>query len=545
MSPGGWRASWAASAALALGGLVVPAGSAAQDVCEARAPEATPGTSQWTLRDAENMRCAEQRLVDAAGNALTAGESPVPLRDTLRTPARFDGRRFRHDTTTVTNRAGVGLATEIFRPCTAATCSDVPRGVRVADGPYPTVLVVHGGASNKETHWWASEALAESGYMVVAFDVAENTGGDHATDAQDEIDWIFSDAFPFAGELDRSRMGIAGHSQGASTASLLAQIDPRIKAFVAWDNLTALKDGLWEDDIGVEPPADVRIHTPGLGIGADYYFVPRPYTEAPEPAPSNGEGGRGRGFSAHPKDLGYQELRSAGVDTMLFVLRAGTHLDFTPAVTGGAASRHGEAVATYLTLAWFDRYLRGIGDPALQRDAYRRLVVAPTFDDSADVHAYGSGRYDPDTGTNVPTVISGLSVCDRMSFLFRSRYALRAPGTDVVVRSEDRRTDCYAGRFPPAAAAPAPAVSRRCASRRVITARVRARRGTRVVRIVARVGRSVVGRARDATVRIDLRGRPAGRVRVVLTATTRRTRGGARATVRQTRTYRLCRRSPS
>uniref|UniRef100_UPI0034E9756D hypothetical protein n=1 Tax=Enterococcus faecium TaxID=1352 RepID=UPI0034E9756D len=92
-------------------------------------------------------------------------------------------------------------------------------------------------------------------------------------------------------------------------------------AIVAWDNLTALKNG-WVDKIGMDPPADVAIRTPALGIGADYYFQVVPTTEAPEPAKANTQGGRGRGTDAHPKDLGYQELKAAGVDTMLVVLRA-------------------------------------------------------------------------------------------------------------------------------------------------------------------------------------------------------------------------------
>ncbi len=388
------------------------------------------------------MMCAEQRFVEAAGNSLVIGASPLPLRDSYRDPRRVEGHRFRYDSTSVRNRAGSSLATEIFRPCTARSCTGVPAGVERHRGPYPAVVIVHGGAANKEMHWWASEALAEHGYLVVAFDVAENSGGDHATDAQDVIDWLTSPDFPFKADLDASRIGIAGHSQGASTASLLAQIDPRIDAFVAWDNLTALDRKLWEDDIGVRPPREVRYHSPGLGIAADYYFAPRPYPVAPEPATRNGEGGRGRGFSDHPKHLGFQELRRAGVDTMLFVLRAGTHLDFTPALNGGASSRHGEAVSTYLTLAWFDRYL--YGDPARAKRAFRRLVVARAFDASADAHAYGSGLATPQG--NQPTLIDGLSVCDRMSFYFRSRYALRAPGERQRRYSSNMRDECLTGR---------------------------------------------------------------------------------------------------
>ncbi len=306
-------------------------------------------------------------------------------------------------------------------------------------GPYPAVLVVHGGGSRKELHRWAAQSLAESGYLVVVPDVDETPGeGDHATDAQDVLNWMFSAGFPYRRDLDLGRVGIAGHSQGASTASLLGQLDPRLKAVVAWDNLTALDPELWSDDIGVLPPKGLRLRTPALGIGADYYFTPKAYPSAPEPATSNGEGGRGRGVSAHPKDLGYQELRSAGVDTMLVVLRAANHLDFTP-MQAQPASRYGEAVATYYTLAWFDRYLRGLGRPALARDAYRRLV-ASTFDRSADVHALSTGSYDVEG--NHPHLVEGMPVCDRLSFYFRSRLAVSSPASNERADSEDLRRRC-------------------------------------------------------------------------------------------------------
>lgn len=412
--------------------------------CVGPVAEAEPGTPAWTWRDAENIWCAEQRLRDTALNQAFDPTVPRPLRDTYRDPADHEGVRFRFATATPLNRAGAELPTDIFLPCTAEACPEPAAAVHVGDGPYPAVLIVHGGASAREHFYWAAETLAESGYLVVTFDVAETSSGDHGVDAQDMVDWLLSADFPFADEVDPDRVGIAGHSQGASTASLLGQMDQRLKAIVAWDNLTATDPALWADDLGVDPPADLAITTPALGIGADYYFAPRPYTEPPEPAPSNGEGGRGRGFSAHPKDLGYQEVRQAGVDTMLFVLRAATHLDWVP-FTEQAASRYGEAVSAYLTLAWFDRYLYGDVDRA--EDAFRRLT-ATTFDDSADAHNISSADLDPLTGEVHHALLEGMPVCDRMSFYFSSRISISAPddGDDttppVHVTSEDLRADC-------------------------------------------------------------------------------------------------------
>ena len=42
---------------------------------------------------------------------------------------------------------------------------------------------------------------------------------------------------PLYARLDTSRVGIAGHSLGAGAVSYVGQIDPRVKAIVAWDNL--------------------------------------------------------------------------------------------------------------------------------------------------------------------------------------------------------------------------------------------------------------------------------------------------------------------
>lgn len=409
------------------------------DPCVQPAGDAEPLTPEWVARDTQNLLCAEQRLQDiplswAAG--LDGAEMPSPTRDPYRAPSRHDGQRFRFDEATPRNRSDETLPAEIYRPCTAATCSEPADSVALAEPPYPTVVVVHGGASQKELHRWATQALAEAGYMAVAFDVAS---GDHGADAQDIVDWLFSDTFPFPNALDRDRVGIAGHSQGGSTASLLGQLDSRLKAIVAWDNLTAISPELWQDDIGVPPPAEPRIDTPALGIGADYYFVPTPNLAPPEPPPFNGEGGRGRGTQPHPKDLGFQEVRDAGVDTMLYVLRAGTHLDFTP-LQAGTGSRYGKPVSLYLTLAWFDRYLRGLDDPELARDAHRRLL-ATHFDASADRHSIGAGRLDPVEG-NQPFMIEGLSLCDRLSFYFTSQYAIRAPGSAEVTESDDWKRDC-------------------------------------------------------------------------------------------------------
>ncbi|KQO19206.1 alpha/beta hydrolase [Acidovorax sp. Leaf78] len=451
------RSSCLATAALlALGSLGATAHAAEPKPLDCLGPvqheSPAPGSAEWQQRDADNMACARQRIDDFAQQPaalFTPGKTPAL--DAYRNPASHADKRFRYTEASTPSASGKPIAVEIYRPCAAGTCTGMPAGLKTFEPPYPAVVIVHGGYSSKRLHRSAAQVLAEAGYMTIALETTAPMGT-HGPDAQSVVDWVFATPkaplagdgtpfFPHWDQLDVRMVGIAGHSQGGSTASLIGQADKRIGAIVAWDNLTALKTG-WVDKIGMDPPADLALRTPALGIGADYYFKVVPTTEAPEPAKVNTQGGRGRGGEPHPKDPGYQELKSAGMDTMLVVLRAGTHLDFS--LFGGPASRYGESVINYYTLAWFDRYLKGAHDPALAADAFRRLT-APTFDDSADRHNISQGMYDQAVAGdsvlkgNRPYLVGGTPVRDRLSFYYQSRCAITQPGRSVRVASEDMR----------------------------------------------------------------------------------------------------------
>jgi hypothetical protein len=171
-------------------------------------------------------------------------------------------------------------------------------------------------------------------------------------------------------------------------------------------------------------------------------------------------------------------VAAAGIDTMKIALRAATHLDFTEFAPTPPSSRYGAIVASYYTLAWFDRYLRG--DPA----AIGRLT-ATTFDGSADLHYISGGTFDPATGGNLPAAIAGRPVADRLSFHFRSAWSLDG------ARCEDIRTGC-----PALPAAPAP--RRPCVRPHFSPRRARVRNGRTVVRPRIRCR----GRARRVLVRL-------------------------------------------
>lgn len=403
--------------------------------CEGPAPDAKAGTAAWFARDANNIACALQRHLDQALHPVSPlplsgeifGLAPMPLTDAYREPSRHDDDRFRFDATTITNRSGLKLAAEVYRPCARNTCGGAPTPpLRPFDPPYPAVVVLHGGGSRKELHWWSAQTLAEAGYMTVVF----NGAADDRANAEDVLDWLFAtpaaptgagEHNPFWRQLDRDRVGLAGHSRGGQMASVLGQEDPRVSAIVSWDRGTGL----------ALPP---QLDTPTLFFVADYACQANPVC-LPEPylTPPRGEGPGGRGRE-------YDIVRDAGVDAMKIALRASTHLDWTPSEPSG--NRYAEIVSVYYTLAWFDRYLKGASRPGIARDAFRRLT-ATTFDGSADAHNISQGLFDPFAAArnlgdpyagNVPYRLNGRPVADRLSFYFRSKCQLTLPG-----RADGRR----------------------------------------------------------------------------------------------------------
>lgn len=415
--------------------------------CAGPAPDAAPGTLEWVLRDVNNMYCGVERHLDQTLHPVSPlplslemeGLAPMPLTDAYREPSRHDGRRFRVEKLTIGNRSGEALEAELYWPCAPGTCTGMPAALEAAAPPYPGVVVLHGGGSRKELHWWSSQTLAEAGYMTVAFDGAAT----NRANAEDVLDWLLStpDRPTAAGEfnpqwreLDRERIGLAGHSRGGQTASVLGQDDPRVGAIVAWDRGTNL-------------PLPEELDTPTLFFVADYacqanpVCLPEPYLEPPT---GEGPGERGRE---------YELVRAAGVDAMKLVLRATTHLDWT--LSEPAGNRYGEAVSVYYTLAWFDRYLKGADDPAAAAQAFGRLT-GKTFDDLADRHNVSQGLFDPvraltagdPFGGNVPYRIAGMRVADRLSFYFRSRCQLTDPadpGGQPLVSDDVRAEGCTAG----------------------------------------------------------------------------------------------------
>jgi hypothetical protein len=134
--------------------------------------------------------------------------------------------------------------------------------------------------------------------------------------------------------VDTARIGVAGHSFGAAGVSFVGQRDPRVKTIVAWDNLSAPADAMDIPDCA-SAPATRRpppITKPALGMSADYFLTPTPYTANPDPK---------------AKSSGSFAYTKAGVDTGELIIRGGTHYEFSyiPNPAFGASLRGMDLVA--------------------------------------------------------------------------------------------------------------------------------------------------------------------------------------------------------
>ena len=340
-----------------------------------------------------------------------------------------------------------------------------PESVPMPKGGYPGVVITDGSVqAYEELYYWAAEDLATHGYEVMTYDVQGQGDSDlfgaDCSDlsnppasascqgvpyqqsynfyqgAEDSLSFFLSDhahrfggsSNPFAGELDRDRVGIAGHSLGAGAVSEVGQCDNRVKAIVAWDNLGSITD-CSDVTIPAAYRSDRLIHTPAMGLTNDYLFNTQPTTSPPD---------------EHSKMAGYLQLKKEGVDTEEVAFRGATHLTYTYIPLVFQASELNERMASYYTVAWFDRYLKG-DDTGFDR------LTAKVFDDSADTDSIGAGVYDPAKADpanpyagNVPYTIKGIKIADAVSFYYQSGYALTDPGNHHTAGCLDIRANCPA-----------------------------------------------------------------------------------------------------
>jgi dienelactone hydrolase len=453
--------------------------------CLAPAGNPAPGTAAWQQRDAVNQYCATLRIRDqlgspAYGNANRAEGNNLYLAQLREQAGDGPGHIHGGFTTLVPG----SQAADAFRALDRWQALGIGRAERVKftagdgaqlrghvfepvgtppPGGWPGVVITDGSVqAYEQLYYWAAEDLVAHGYEVMTYDVQGQGDSDllpanctpSASElqsgsvcpgvpyqqsynfyqgAEDSLSYFDSSANPYYASLNRNRIGIAGHSLGAAAVSEIGQCDKRVKTIVAWDDLHAITDCHGGGE--AIPPAEQwhdgkLVHVPALALTNDYLFNPQPMTSPPDP---------------QSKAAGYDQLVNAGLDSMQVAFRNATHLTYSYIPYVLPANELSERMASYYTVAWLDRYLKG------DDTAFKRLTAAK-FDSSADTDSIGAGLYDPalalanptdPTAGNVPYRIAGIPVPNAMSFYYMSQYMLAGPrGTRVTCL--DMRASCPA-----------------------------------------------------------------------------------------------------
>ena len=419
----------------------------------------SPGTPEWYAAEATNWTDTTGRLRDQLANpeyaALRTQQDDVNNADPYRAPERWAPARGRVWPVSYPNRYKAKISGHVWAP-------------KAGRGPFPAVVFVNGAGDREEEYWSFAQDLAEHGYVVLTFDpqgagasdaapakeycdpngawrkpqemgvtehgdcagqngdevsqtigqvpgvvdlvIGGHTGQQGTLDVQalyeelepnfvfgalDAHDFLVSSKSPVHRLIDRGRVAVIGHSLGAYAAALTANGDPkrRFSAAVAMDSYAHLGHG-------VVP----RVPTMYLQSEQELFSGPR---AAPPPS-----------TALHATRADYTAAVARKVPTMFGVLAGSTHQEF--AYVGPEAhlpaSSAGQRVATYFTLAWLDRWLKG------DRRATQRLLAA-RYDRSVDTSAIGLGHWDPATQTNQPYLLAGVPVRDTLSRYYVSRAA--------------------------------------------------------------------------------------------------------------------------
>lgn len=198
--------------------------------------------------------------------------------------------------------------------------------------------------------------------------------------------------------IDRSRVGVVGYSYGAVAASYVGQVDQRVDAVVAWDSLcypvqpspdevsglflsnpTSLAPGLRmplaaqipEVCFGAPPGPSPKPRVPALGISAD--FVVPGLIQSTDPT---------------SKAAASRRYSRAGIDSGQVVIQGASHADFSfmGAMPLLPARLRGLDLASWYTLAWFDKYLRRLAsaDVRMRSGVWRRDAVTARVDPVGD-----------------------------------------------------------------------------------------------------------------------------------------------------------------
>lgn len=375
--------------------------------------------------------------------------------------AGWNGTRGISQPVSFTNRYGALIRGTVYAPKPGAKD---PYTGQVLSGPFPGVVITPGSIQGSQGMYvWLAQDLAERGYVVLGYDTqgqgtsetfphpgdsflpwcnpfaapvdGNQTGcpgfpfqqlAPFVTGTEDALDWFLSPANPYGAKVDRtpdphpftpgrtSRIAIIGHSMGAAAVSHVQETDPRVATVVALDKLSSTSSSGAPGSSGGTPNAPV---VPALAIQSEYGFTVSPYLLAGGgivPAP-------GLPDPMRERVTGFDAWAAAGVDSMLVVPRASTHLEYTDIPYVLPASRYGQALSSSYIQLWLDKYLKHadndaklLGTSFTYAEPRGKGVWAPvTLDRSRLLSFYYCSAYDVTTaggGARNPD-IAGVGGC--------------------------------------------------------------------------------------------------------------------------------------
>jgi len=339
---------------------------------------------------------------------------------------------------------GYGLVRPVlFTARNGATISGHVWATVAGPAKRPGIVITNGSVQAVEPmYWYAAQALAKDGYVVLTFDPqgqgqsdtygqspdqnegypAQSDGRPFFDGTEDALNFFLStpghryepvrscssgtshaikqnarvaqgldSAYnPFWQLLSPKKIGLAGHSYGAAGVSYISQWDPRVKAVVAWDNLA----GPASSSQITGGPSGTSANIGEQGCPAN----PAARTTVPITKP-------GLGMSAdyflpptpntslpdpYAKSTWSRNYTKAGIDTGEIIIKGGSHLDFSwiPNQAFGASLR-GPDIIDWYTSAWFDKYLKHqhSADARLMTERWRTDPVEQGVDPNHDPNA--------------------------------------------------------------------------------------------------------------------------------------------------------------
>jgi dienelactone hydrolase len=312
----------------------------------------------------------------------------------------------------------------------------------------PGIVITDGSVQADENmYWYAAQALAKDGYVVLTFDPqgqgqsdtpgespdqregvpAQSDGRPFYDGTEDALDFLLSTSQhpyepvpscstgtshaakqdsrvkagldagynPFWQLLNPSEIGLAGHSYGAAGVSYIGQWDPRVKAIVAWDNLggpgpnagsvpgSGSSSTIGEQSCPADPADRTTVPITKPALGMSADYGLPPTPNTSLPDPN----------AKSTESLAYTK---AGVDTGEMIIRGGSHLDFSfiPNQAFGASLRGPDMIDWY-TSAWFDKYLKhdAGADNRLLTQRWRNDPVEKSIDPGQDPNVFSFYYY--------------------------------------------------------------------------------------------------------------------------------------------------------